>query len=47
MDEFKNKNAFITGAASGIGRSFALALANLEMNLLLKIFMINWVILTY
>ena len=33
MDDFKNKNAFITGAASGIGRSFALVLAELGMNL--------------
>ena len=33
MDEFKDKNAFITGAASGIGRSFALILADLGMNL--------------
>lgn len=33
MDEFKNKNLFITGAANGIGRSFALALAELGMNL--------------
>ncbi|MBY8990840.1 MAG: SDR family NAD(P)-dependent oxidoreductase [Candidatus Lokiarchaeota archaeon] len=33
MDVFKDKNVFITGAASGIGRSFALALADLEMNL--------------
>lgn len=33
MDEFIGKNAFITGAASGIGRSFALALAELGMNL--------------
>lgn len=33
MNEFKDKNVFITGAASGIGRSFALALAELGMNL--------------
>lgn len=33
MDEFKGKNGFITGAASGIGRSFALALAKRGMNL--------------
>jgi short-subunit dehydrogenase len=33
MKEFKNKNCFITGAASGIGRSFALALAKEGMNL--------------
>ena len=33
MDEFKDKNVFITGAASGIGRSFALALAKRGMNL--------------
>ncbi|MFX1279600.1 MAG: SDR family NAD(P)-dependent oxidoreductase [Promethearchaeota archaeon] len=33
MDEFKDKNVFITGAASGIGRSFAFALAKRGMNL--------------
>jgi short-subunit dehydrogenase len=33
MDEFKDKNAFITGAAGGIGRTFSLALAELGMNL--------------
>ena len=33
MKDFKGKNGFITGAASGIGRSFALALAKLGMNL--------------
>jgi len=33
MKDFKNKNGFITGAASGIGRSFALALAKRGMNL--------------
>jgi 3-oxoacyl-[acyl-carrier protein] reductase len=33
MDDFKGKNGFITGAASGIGRSFALALAKRGMNL--------------
>ncbi len=33
MKEFKNKNCFITGAASGIGRSFALELAKEGMNL--------------
>ncbi|MHA1988841.1 MAG: SDR family NAD(P)-dependent oxidoreductase [Promethearchaeota archaeon] len=33
MKDFKDKNAFITGAASGIGRSFALALAKRGMNL--------------
>jgi len=33
MKEFKDKNCFITGAASGIGRSFALALAKEGMNL--------------
>lgn len=35
MKDFKNKNCFITGAASGIGRSFALALAKRGMNLFL------------
>jgi short-subunit dehydrogenase len=35
MKDFKDKNGFITGAASGIGRSFALALARLGMNLLI------------
>ena len=33
MKEFKNKNCLISGAASGIGRSFALALAKKGMNL--------------
>ncbi len=33
MEDFKDKNCFITGAASGIGRSFALALAKQGMNL--------------
>ncbi|MFX0141170.1 MAG: SDR family NAD(P)-dependent oxidoreductase [Candidatus Hodarchaeota archaeon] len=33
MKELKNKNCFITGAASGIGRSFAIALAKEGMNL--------------
>ncbi|MBY8990841.1 MAG: SDR family oxidoreductase [Candidatus Lokiarchaeota archaeon] len=33
MKDFKDKNGFITGAASGIGRSFALALAKRGMNL--------------
>jgi short-subunit dehydrogenase len=33
MKELKNKNCFITGAASGIGRSFALSLAEEGMNL--------------
>jgi len=33
MDEFKDKNGFITGAASGIGRSFAFALGKRGMNL--------------
>ena len=33
MKDFKNNNGFITGAASGIGRSFALALAKRGMNL--------------
>ena len=33
MKDFKNKNCFLTGAASGIGRSFALALAKEGMNL--------------
>ena len=33
MEDFKDKNGFITGAASGIGRSFALALAKRGMNL--------------
>ncbi len=35
MKDFKDKNGFITGAASGIGRSFALALAKRGMNLFL------------
>lgn len=33
MKDFKDKNGFITGVASGIGRSFALALAKRGMNL--------------
>ncbi|MHA2037130.1 MAG: SDR family NAD(P)-dependent oxidoreductase [Promethearchaeota archaeon] len=33
MKEFKGKNCFITGAARGIGRSFAIALGKLGMNL--------------
>ena len=33
MKELRNKNCLITGAASGIGRSFALALAKEGMNL--------------
>ena len=33
MKELKNKNCLITGAASGIGRSFAVALAKEGMNL--------------
>jgi len=33
MKELRNKNCFITGAANGIGRSFALALAGEGMNL--------------
>ena len=33
MNDFKDKNGFITGAASGIGRSFAFALAKRGMNL--------------
>jgi short-subunit dehydrogenase len=33
MKDFKDKNVFITGAASGIGRAFALALAKRGMNL--------------
>ena len=33
MKDLKNKNCFLTGAASGIGRSFALALAKEGMNL--------------
>jgi len=36
MKELKNKNCFITGAASGIGRSFALALAKEGMNLFIS-----------
>ena len=35
MKDFKDKNGFITGAASGIGRSFAFALAKRGMNLYL------------
>jgi short-subunit dehydrogenase len=33
MKDFKDKNCFLTGAASGIGRSFAFALAKRGMNL--------------
>jgi len=33
MKDFKNKNCFLTGAASGIGRSFALELAKEGINL--------------
>jgi len=33
LKELKGKNCFITGAASGIGQSFAIALANEGMNL--------------
>ena len=36
MKELQNKNCFITGAASGIGRSFALALAKQEMKLFIS-----------
>ena len=36
MKELKDKNCFITGAASGIGRSFALALAKEGMNLFIS-----------
>ncbi|MFX1463557.1 MAG: SDR family NAD(P)-dependent oxidoreductase [Promethearchaeota archaeon] len=36
MKELKNKNCFITGAASGIGRSFAIALAKEGMNLFIS-----------
>lgn len=36
MKEFKNKNCFITGAASGIGRSFALKLAKEGMKLFIS-----------
>jgi len=36
MKELKGKNCFITGAASGIGRSFALALAKEGMNLFIS-----------
>ncbi|GAH35323.1 unnamed protein product, partial [marine sediment metagenome] len=36
MQEFENKNCYITGAASGIGRSFALALAKKGMNLFIS-----------
>ncbi|KKK42417.1 hypothetical protein LCGC14_0688550 [marine sediment metagenome] len=35
MKDFKDKNGFLTGAASGIGQSFALALAKRGMNLFL------------
>jgi len=33
MKDLKNKNTLITGVANGIGRSFALALAQEGMNL--------------
>ena len=33
MKDFKDKNGFITGAANGIGRSFALALAERGINI--------------
>ncbi len=36
MKELKNRNCFLTGAASGIGRSFALALAREGMNLFIS-----------
>ena len=36
MKELKDKNCFLTGAASGIGRSFALALAKEGMNLFIS-----------
>ncbi len=36
MKDFKNKNCFITGAASGIGRSFALKLAKEGMKLFIS-----------
>jgi short-subunit dehydrogenase len=36
VKEFKNKNCFITGAASGIGRSFALKLATEGMKLFIS-----------
>ena len=36
MKEFENKNCYITGAASGIGRSFALALAKKDMKLFIS-----------
>ncbi len=36
MKELKNKNCFITGAASGIGRSLAIALAKEGMNLFIS-----------
>lgn len=36
LRDFKEKNCFITGAASGMGRAFALALANEGMNLFIS-----------
>jgi NAD(P)-dependent dehydrogenase (short-subunit alcohol dehydrogenase family) len=36
MNKFKNKNVVITGAASGIGRAFAIALAQRGANLLIS-----------
>jgi short-subunit dehydrogenase len=36
LKDFNEKNCFITGAASGIGRSFAIALANEGMNLFIS-----------
>jgi 3-oxoacyl-[acyl-carrier protein] reductase len=36
MEDLREKNCFITGAASGIGRSFAIALANEGMNLFIS-----------
>ena len=36
MKDLNNKNCFITGAASGIGRSFAIALAKEGMNLFIS-----------
>ena len=36
MKDLKNKNCFLTGAASGIGRAFAIALAKEGMNLFIS-----------
>ena len=36
MEDLKDKNCFITGAASGIGRSFAIALAKEGMNVFIS-----------